>query len=320
MHAITGTSIAEAARYLREGQCVAIPTETVYGLAANALDPAAVTQIFSIKNRPTFNPLIVHVQHFGEFEKYAREVPAMIKTLAGHFSPGPLTFVLPKKETVPDIVTAGGDTVALRIPAHPLTLELLKSLPFPLAAPSANPFGYISPVTALHVEQQLGEKIPYILDGGPCSVGVESTVITVEDGKVIVLRLGGVAVEAIEQLAGKVELRINQSSNPQSPGQLKSHYAPKHPLFLGDIASALGAHPDKKIGVLSFTKKYTHPAIAQQVQLSTAGDVNEAARFLFAGLRYLDSSEIDLILAEKLPEVGLGRAVNDRLERAAAGV
>ncbi|TND09757.1 MAG: tRNA threonylcarbamoyladenosine biosynthesis protein [Bacteroidetes bacterium] len=321
MDTIIGTDIAEAARFLQEGKCVAIPTETVYGLAANALDPAAVAQIFSIKNRPTFNPLIVHVRSFAEFEKYATGISPLVKKLADAFTPGPLTFVLPKKDTVPDLVTAGGETVALRIPSHPLTLRLLESLPFPLAAPSANPFGYISPVTAQHVEQQLGDKIPYILDGGPCSVGVESTVITFENDKVVVLRLGGVTVEAIEELAGKTELRTGHSSSLHpiaigSPGQMKSHYAPKHKLLLGDIEKHAAEHAGKNIGILSFRKKY--PDAAYQVQLSESGNTDEAARYLFSALRFLDACDIDLILAERLPETGLGRAVNDRLERAAA--
>lgn len=315
---MTGTSIADAAHFLSLGQCVAIPTETVYGLAANALDPDAVAKIFAIKERPTFNPLIVHVHDVGEFEHYAHGITPLVKQLAAAFCPGPLTFVLPKKEIIPDLVTAGGDTVALRVPAHPLTHRLLKKLAFPLAAPSANPFGYISPVSAAHVEQQLGAKIPYILDGGPCEVGVESTVITVENDKVVVLRLGGISTEALEKVVGPVELRINQSSNPQSPGQLKSHYAPKHPFLLGNVDEMLGQHPGKRIGVLGFQRRREHPDIVYQVLLSGNGQTEEAARYLFAAMRFLDSCDIDLILAEKVPDKGLGKAVNDRLERAAA--
>jgi len=318
MQTQTGTSLETAAQLLEAGAIVAIPTETVYGLAGNALDPAAVTKIFSIKNRPAFNPLIVHLHSVGEMEKYAAEVPALIKRLAEKFSPGPLTYVLPKKDVVPDLVTAGGDTVALRIPAHPLTRALLERLPFPLAAPSANPFGYISPVTAAHVEQQLGGKIPYILDGGACEVGLESTVVTVQENKLIVLRLGGVAIEELEKVAGKSVLQLNRSSNPQSPGQLKSHYAPKHRLLLGDLETLIEKHSEKKIGLLSFREKFDHAAIEKQRQLSPSGDLDEAARNLFTALRELDAADIDLILAEKLPAEGLGRAVNDRLLRAAA--
>jgi L-threonylcarbamoyladenylate synthase len=208
--------------------------------------------------------------------------------------------------------------VALRVPAHHLALELLRMLPFPLAAPSANPFGYISPVTAEHVFDQLEGKIPYILDGGACAIGLESTVVTFEKEKVVVLRLGGISVEEIEAVAGKVRLEINQSSDPRSPGQLKSHYAPKHPLILGRISKNIAKHKNKKIAVLSLEKHFDEVPAAQQIQLSPTGDLTEAARNLFASLRQLDALDIDVILAEELPEFELGRAVNDRLRRAAA--
>ena len=211
----------------------------MYGLAANALDEKAVQSIFRVKNRPVFNPLIVHVKDAEQFSKYASEVPAICLKLAKAFSPGPITFVLPKRNVIPDHTTGGGNSVALRIPHHPLTLELLNQLHFPLAAPSANPSGYISPVSAQHVFDQLAGKIPYILDGGDCPVGIESTVITFEKEKVVVLRLGGLGIEDIERVAGKVALQINQSSNPSSPGQLKSHYAPKTPFLLGDAAKLI---------------------------------------------------------------------------------
>lgn len=311
-----GKDIQHAAAVLGNGQCVGIPTETVYGLAANALDAKACAEIFRIKNRPSFNPLIVHVHAVSEISKYVREFPAVLQKLAARFSPGPITFVLPKKDNIPDIVTAGGDTVAVRVPAHPLTLALLQQLPFPLAAPSANPFGYISPVTALHVEQQLGDAVPYILDGGSCTVGLESTVVTAENGEVVVLRLGGVAVEDIEAVCGKVRLAINHSSDPKAPGQLASHYAPRKKLLFGDINSLLAANAHVHVGVLTFTEAIKNERVTHQVILSPRGDLAEAASGLFAALRFLDGCAIDLIIAEPFPDEALGRAINDRLLRA----
>jgi L-threonylcarbamoyladenylate synthase len=309
-----GTDLDEAASWLMAGEAIGIPTETVYGLAANALDASAAVKIFEIKNRPAFNPLIVHVHDAGEFTKYAAEVPELIQRLAAAFSPGPLTYVLPKVAAVPDLITAGGPTVALRVPAHPFTRELLKKLPFPLAAPSANPFGYISPVTAKHVADQLGGKIPYILDGGACGVGVESTVVTVNNGKLFVLRLGGLSTEALEKVAGPLSFELNESSNPLSPGQLKSHYAPRIPLKLGlpDTEPV-----NQKVAVLGFRSVPAWHSITASEVLSETGDLNEAARNLFAAMRRLDEADADVIFAEVMPEKGLGKAINDRLRRAA---
>ncbi len=308
-----GTSLQEAASWLIAGECIGIPTETVYGLAANALDASVAVKIFEIKNRPAFNPLIVHVHDAGEFEKYAAEVPELIKRLAAEFSPGPLTYILPKADNIPDIITAGGDTVALRVPAHPFTRELLRMLPFPLAAPSANPFGYISPVTAKHVADQLGGKIPYVLNGGACEVGVESTVVSVKNGKLVVLRLGGLSTEVLEKVAGEVIYELNESSNPQSPGQLKSHYAPRIPLRLGipDIEPV-----NTKVAVLGFRSVPAWHSVTASEVLSATGDLNEAARNLFAAMRRLDEAEADIIYAEVVPQEGLGKAINDRLKRA----
>lgn len=315
MQTITGTNLAKAAELLIQGDLVAIPTETVYGLAANALNPDAVLKIFETKGRPAFNPLIVHVHHANQFSKYASEVPDLVKTLAAKFSPGPITFVLPKKNIIPDIVTGGGDTVALRVPGHPLTLKLLSVLDFPLAAPSANPFGYISPVDALHVKDQLDGKIPYIIDGGQCMIGIESTVISVIEGKLIVYRLGGVSLEELKDVVDEVELRISNFTNPNSPGQLKSHYAPRIPLRFGKIKDLMQEFAGKKNAILSFTKNYSEECVANQV-LSYSGDLHEAARNLFTALRKLDNSNAEIILAEKFPDHGLGLAINDRLERA----
>lgn len=313
---IVGKDIPEAANWLKQGACVGIPTETVYGLAANALDPTAVVQIFSIKNRPTFDPLIVHVDKLESAEDYVESFPFALRALAERFWPGPLTLLLPKKEIIPDLVTAGLPRVAVRVPQHTLVLELLRQLPFPLAAPSANPFGYISPTRAEHVEQQLGGLIPYILDGGACGVGLESTIVGLEGNLVTVYRLGGLSIEAIESVVGPVQIQLNQSSNPAAPGMLKSHYAPRKPLFLGDVKELISEHPGKRIGLLSFSG-VNDVEVFQQEILTKTGNMEEAAKHLFAALRALDNSEAELLVGEWVPDQGLGRAINDRLRRAA---
>lgn len=320
MQTVIGTNIRPAIEFLRAGEVVAIPTETVYGLAGNALDEDAVLKIYEAKQRPRFNPLILHVASLSHFSLYAGDIPDACRLLTAKFSPGPLTFLLPKTDLVPDLVTAGSDRVAIRIPSHPLTLELLKSLDFPLAAPSANPFGYVSPVTAQHVWDGLQGRIPYILDGGPCAMGLESTILGFEDGEVVLHRHGAVPLEAIEEVLGRsVQLRA-QHGPVEAPGQLKSHYAPHIPLWLGDVDSLLQVHHGKKIAVISFHKKYIYPEPAIQFTLSPAGDLHEAARNLFRVLREVDQLDVDIILAERFPEAGLGRAINDRLQRAQAAL
>ncbi|MGZ3942834.1 MAG: L-threonylcarbamoyladenylate synthase, partial [Bacteroidia bacterium] len=293
-----GIDIEKAKQILQQGGLVAIPTETVYGLAANALNKDSVLKIFEAKNRPHFDPLIVHTDSIEKVSNYVSDFPQWAQQLAKAFWPGPLTLLLPKNELVPDLVTSGLPNVAIRIPNHSLSLNLLKSLDFPLAAPSANPFGYVSPTKAEHVAAQLQDKVGYILDGGDCEVGIESTIIGSEEGKIIVYRLGGLAIEEIENIIGKVELRINQSSNPKAPGMLKSHYAPKKPLFIGDVNELMESHSGKKIGVISFTKDYGVKQL--QKTLSASGDLKEAAHNLFSALRELDASEAEIIIAEKL--------------------
>ena len=312
--AIISTNIQQAQEHLNAGQLVAIPTETVYGLAANALNAEAVAKIFEVKNRPTFDPLIVHIAYPSEIEKYAASFPGPARDLAMKFWPGPLTLVLPKRNNIPDLVTSGLNTVGLRCPNHPLALGLLRQLDFPLAAPSANPFGYISPTTAQHVQDQLGSKIPYILDGGPCSVGLESTIVGFEKGETIVHRLGGLSVEAIESVVGKVAVRTHANSNPQAPGQLDSHYAPRKKMLVGNIDELIRKHYGERVGVLSFKTNY---AVDFSFVLSQSGSPTEAAQNIFKMLRDLDESPVDVIIAEFVPEQGLGRAINDRLKRAA---
>jgi L-threonylcarbamoyladenylate synthase len=315
-----GQDIRLAANFLKEGKLVAIPTETVYGLAGNALNPAAVASIFETKNRPSFDPLIIHVSWIGHVEKYTEDFPKPLQKLAEKFWPGPLTLLLPRKNNIPDLVTSGLDRVAVRVPDHELTLALLKSLEFPLAAPSANPFGYISPTTAEHVDAQLGKKIPYILDGGPCKVGLESTIVGMEGEEVIIYRLGGLEIAEIESIVGKVKIKDHSSSNPQAPGLLESHYAPRKPFILGNLDDLICNFQSKKVdfAVVSLNRIIEEIPTERQFCLSENSDLKEAAANLFAAMRQLDESEAEVILAELMPEVGLGRAINDRLKRAAA--
>ena len=313
---LIGKNIEHAIALLQANELVAIPTETVYGLAGNALNETAVSKIFAAKNRPSFDPLIVHTSSWDRLEQLVESIPPAALVLAKAFMPGPLTLLLPKASSIPEIVTAGSPIVAVRIPNHPLTLNLLERLPFPLAAPSANPFGYISPTTPEHVANQLGEKITYILDGGPCTVGVESTIVGFPDDQITIFRKGGIAVEAIEALVGPVQVKAKSTSNPQAPGMLHSHYAPKVPLLLGNIYASLPLYDPEKVGIISFQKAYDDVPENQQIILSPTGDFTEAARRLFAGMRHLDQLPIEVILAELLPEIDLGRAINDRLRRA----
>lgn len=317
-----GMDIEHAAELIQAGEIVAIPTETVYGLAANAYDPEAVLKIFQAKQRPSFDPLIVHVHsveqalEVTDMGRMGEEVQAQAKALMQRFWPGPLTLVLPKDPRVPDLVTSGLDTVAVRMPAHPMALALLQKLDFPLSAPSANPFGYVSPTTAQHVQDQLGGKVPYILDGGSCTVGVESTIIgwEAESKGWVLYRPGGTPLEEIEDAIGQVP-KARKKVMPVSPGTLESHYAPSKPVLIGPVPELMQQHPDRRIGVISL--RTDHGAAINHV-LSPKGDLAEAARHLFAALRDLDGGDVELILAEEFPPKGLGAAINDRLRRAAA--
>ncbi|MBL0309198.1 MAG: threonylcarbamoyl-AMP synthase [Bacteroidetes bacterium] len=316
-HTEIGQDIHKAKALLLEDSVVAIPTETVYGLAANALSEEAVVKIFAAKNRPFFDPLIVHTYSLDAMRKYVEDIPAKAIILLQQFSPGPITLLLKKKIIIPDLVTSGLDTVAMRIPNHPLTLSLLRELEFPLAAPSANPFGYISPTTAQHVADQLQGKIPYILDGGVATVGVESTIVGFEGEQPVVFRLGGLTIEKIERVIGKVQIRIQDSSNPAAPGMLSSHYAPIKKLRLvGEESHELEKLDKRRMGVIAFDKYIETISKENQILLSPKGDLSEAAKNLFAAMRRLDNSNVDLILAVHFPDIGLGRAINDRLKRA----
>lgn len=314
MAARIGTDIAEAARRLEAGELVALATETVYGLAANALDARACLAIFEVKRRPAFDPLIVHVRSQAAARELASSVPEQAEELMRAFWPGPLTLVLPKRALVPDIVTSGLDTVALRSPAHPLAAALLARLDFPLAAPSANLFGQVSPTTAAHVVEQLGDAVGYVLDGGPCEVGVESTIVGWEDGRCVLYRPGGVPLEALAPIVGPLQ-RATPRATPTAPGMLLAHYAPRTPLLFEPPDERLARSGAARIAVLAFSR--ARPAYACRV-LSSSGDLREAARNLFAALRELDRAGAELIVAEPAPDEGLGLAINDRLRRAAA--
>ncbi len=296
------------------GELVAIPTETVYGLAGNALNISSVTKIFEVKGRPQFDPLIIHVPDFDSVKAYVTTIPEKAKLLAKKFWPGPLTLLLEKKSVVNDLVTSGLNTVGIRCPDHPITHDLLKSIQFPLAAPSANPFGYVSPTRAEHVEEQLGNKIAYILDGGPCRVGIESTIVSFEFDTPIVHRLGGLTLEQIESIVDKCQVQNHSSSNPRAPGQLKSHYAPQKKLILGNLKELEQRYSGNVLGILSFQEDFHSPF---QYILSPSGKLDEAAQNIFSALRSLDKMPIDIILAEPVPDIGLGKAINDRLRRAA---
>jgi L-threonylcarbamoyladenylate synthase len=313
-----GQNIDEAIRVLKNGELVGIPTETVYGLAGNALDPEVVLKIFEVKKRPAFDPLIVHIGNHKALDELILKIPAKAVKLASVFWPGPLTLILPKQKIIPDVVTSGLPTVAIRMPDHPLTLSLLNSLPFPLAAPSANPFGYVSPTTARHVADQLGQKISYILDGGECDIGIESTIIGFEGEDPVIYRLGGKSVEEIEDTVGKIRAIQTSSSRPAAPGMLLSHYAPgEKKVFLGQWEQYRKILERDETVLIRFRKPDPDFPPDRQAILSERGDLREAAKNLFTTLRRFDAPGITYIVAELMPEEGFGRAINDRLRRAA---
>lgn len=309
-------NIDEAIHLLQSGQVVGLPTETVYGLGANALDTMAVAKVYEAKNRPSFDPLIVHVADLDGVRNIAELIPDAESLLLA-FSPGPITVVLNKKPNVPDLVTSGHPTVAVRIPAHPMMLQVLKQSGLYIAAPSANPFGFTSPTTAQHVLAQLGERIGGVLDGGPCKVGLESTIVDFTGESPKVLRLGGMDVDQLELVLGKLPVQTS-SSTPQAPGMLSTHYNPGSKIVMHDSTDKAlnAAETSNDTAVLLFgpvdDARYEH-----QYTLSAAKSYREAAQNLFAVLRELGSKYPEIHVV-RLPEEGLGRAINDRLVRAAA--
>ncbi len=308
-------NIAQAAKVIKSGGLVAFPTETVYGLGANGFLPEAVAKIFEVKRRPTFNPLILHIASLEQLNLIAVVESEIVHKVIEKFWPGPLTLVLPKRESVPEIVTAGNPTVAVRMPSNKIAKRLIELSGVPIAAPSANVFGFLSPTSAQHVEKQLGKKIEMILDGGLTDVGIESTIIEVTKEKIFLLRPGGVPLEEIEEITGNLSFK-GDNVNPNSPGQLKSHYAPRIPLrFFDEVKKKEIA--DKKLAALFFKRgKTTGNFVAVKI-LSEKGDLREAAANLFAFLHELENSNAEMILVEKPPFEGLGIAITDRLRRAA---
>ncbi len=323
-----GSNIPHAADLLRNDGLVAMPTETVYGLAANALSPIAIAKIFEAKQRPLFDPLIVHISDIKQVNQLATSVSSTARKLMDAFWPGPLTILLPKQDIIPDLVTSGLPEVGLRMPSHPMALELISQAGLPVAAPSANLFGRISPTTAQHVEDQLGECIDYILDGGPSQVGVESTIVRAHDDEIEVFRFGGVTLEDLEQATGLKVTSVIRSIDERtgeamsSPGMLTSHYAPLTPMEIvnpDDLPAKLASSTSRCVGLLLAEpiEGIDQPHLTIEC-LSPTGDLVEAAANFFAALRRLDASNLDILYATPFRKVGLGRALNDRLQRAAA--
>jgi len=308
------TFIHKAAQALQQGNVVAFPTETVYGLGANALNAEAVAKIFEIKQRPFFDPLIVHVDSRDMVQQVVATLPDIALRCMDAFWPGPLTLVLPKSNNIPEIVTAGLDTVAVRMPQHEVAQKLIQASGVPIAAPSANPFGYLSPTTAEHVAKQLGDKVEIILDGGQCPVGVESTIIKIERDNITLLRHGGIPVEDIESVAGKVN--IIQHTQVEAPGQLPYHYAPKTKIVL--IKDITNIPDDSSCAIILYKKRDLPFKNIHTMYLSDNGDMRQAAANLFTCLHALDAMKLAVIYAEEIPEVGLGQAIMDRLKKAQA--
>ncbi len=309
------TSIDDAARLLQDGQVVAIPTETVYGLAGNAFDPRALAKIFAAKERPTFDPLIVHIADIAQLQDVARDIPDAAYRLAQAYWPGPMTLVLPKKDCIPDLCTSALPSVAVRFPSHPIAQEIIKKSGLPLAAPSANLFKHVSPTTAMHVAEQLSGRIAGIVDGGPCQVGVESAIVSLLGEIPTILRPGAITAEMVEKVLGKVALGISSSKPGKpmtAPGQCDTHYRPQVPLYYGPIEKGLSLPP--RTARIAFGN--TAGPIPETVNLSKTGNLVEATAKLYALMHELDKPEYDLILVDPIPENGLGMALNDRLRRA----
>ncbi len=308
----TPENLDRAAAALRAGGVVAIPTETVYGLAANAFDARAVARIFEIKRRPTFDPLIVHVLDEAMLARVVACVPPAARALIERFWPGPLTLVLRKQPSVPELVTSGLPTVAVRMPSHPVARSILERTGTPLAAPSANLFGRLSPTRAEHVERALGHHIDFILDGGPAEFGLESTIVTLKPAPAV-LRPGSITIEEIEQVTGPLPAEQSDANHPVMPGGLPQHYAPATPIRLVRAETVPSAERERA-GFIALSQRAE--GYAQARQLSNRGDLREAAARLFETLHELDDLGLERIDVEPLPERGLGIAIMDRLRRA----
>jgi len=341
---VSAHECAKAIGLLRDGEVVALPTETVYGLAADALNPDAVTKIFEAKERPRFDPLIVHLPNREALDEIAIIESQVAHKLTEKFWPGPLTIIFRKRAVIPDVVTGGLETVAVRMSAHPIFREVVRALDRPLAAPSANRFGRISPTTAQHVFDELSGRIPLIIDGGATEHGIESTIVGVTNGGIEILRRGPITDEMLRRF-GEVSEQTS-STTISAPGQLPTHYAPRTKLIVIDDLKNFSPPPGKRIGGLCFSSvaavagcgpasnqgstSKPRPATAATSapakfigfatirSLSGKGDLHEAAANFFRMLRELDAEDLDLIVVERVPEEGIGAAINDRLERASA--
>jgi len=309
-------NIAKAVEVLRSGECIGFPTETVYGLAADGLNPEAVTRIFEIKQRPSFDPLILHLADPDQLNEVVSDVTPLARQLADAFWPGALTLILPRQECVPDVVTSGLDTVAVRCPEHPVAREILQAFGGPLAAPSANRFGRISPTTPQAVEAELGDAVALIVDGGPCQRGLESTIVDCTESSPRIARQGAISQEEIEAVVGPVET-MRQDGPPSAPGMLQNHYAPRTVLYLSDSPyhPEMAARTEHGYLVLQLHG----PPQRTVLELSSTGNLPEAGQRLFSLMREADARGYRSIIAFPIPDQGLGRAINDRLEKASSG-
>ena len=308
------TSVSEAARLLKESEVVAIPTETVYGLAGNAFEPKALAKIFAAKERPTFDPLIVHIADIAQLTDIAKDIPDSAYRLAEAYWPGPMTIILPKKDCIPDLCTSALPSVAVRFPSHPIAQAIIKESGLPLAAPSANLFKHVSPTTAEHVAAQLADRIAGIVDGGPCSVGVESSIISLV-GEPTVMRPGAITPEMFKAILGEVKIKESTSKPGQpmlAPGQCDTHYRPQVPLYYGEVPAGYTL-PEHTVRIAFGSQAGPIPAT---VNLSATGDMVEATSKLYAFMHDLDDPKFDLILVDPIPNTGVGMALNDRLKRA----
>ena len=318
---VSDADIDKAVAILRRGGLVAFPTETVYGLGADAGNPEALRKLYAAKGRPLGHPVIVHLAEVSQLTQWARELPPAAATLAAKFWPGPLTLILRRAPGVSDAVTGGQDTVGLRIPSHPVAYELLAKFGGGIAAPSANRFGRVSATTAQHVKQEFGDDIDYVIEGGPSAIGIESTIVAVTGARPVLLRPGHISARAIEQAAG-VPLAAPDSGSPRAPGTLAAHYAPQTPLqvleadLLLELAASL-ARQGKRVAVLA--RGTLQPLLPGLTWIAAPPDAPAYAHELYARLRALDAAGCDAILVEKLPLQPEWAAVNDRLSRAAAG-
>ncbi len=316
METLISKDLSLAWTLLTKGEIIAVPTETVYGLAADFRNPKAVKEIYRVKNRPEYDPLILHCSSIEMIkENLVIEFPEIAIKLADAFWPGPLTMILPKRKTVLDIVTSGLNTVGVRIPAHALLQNLISELNFPLAAPSANPFGYISPTSPQHVKAQLNGKIPMILDGGNCKVGLESTIVEIKGDSLKILRSGAISIEDLQKFDVNISFNSVSSSRPSAPGMLESHYSPKKSLYFIDDP-LVKSFEGTKAGIICFSTYSEVFPSENQILLSPEGKLDIAARNLYSALREMDESNFEVIITERFPNHGIGHAINDRLNRA----